>query len=198
MSLETVNTLATLGTFVVIAVTATAAIAQLRHARSSNQIGAMNEIRERLESHEFQRASQFVGTQLSATLRDATFRFQLLNRKARTDENAQLIAQITLLGNFFESMGIYVRTGLVERNLAMEIWSEIVTDMWNELAPVTAISRRSMGSVAWENFEYLAVLSEDWVAAHPKGTYPPEMRRITLKDEWADADRTYSTSLATA
>ena len=46
MSLELANTLATLGTFVVIAATAIAAILQLRHARTSNQIAALNELRE--------------------------------------------------------------------------------------------------------------------------------------------------------
>jgi hypothetical protein len=46
MSLQLVNTLATFGTFVVIAATAIAAIVQLRHARSSNHIAALNELRE--------------------------------------------------------------------------------------------------------------------------------------------------------
>ena len=46
MSTELVNTFATLGTFVVIAATAIAAIVQLRHMRGSNQIVALNELRE--------------------------------------------------------------------------------------------------------------------------------------------------------
>jgi hypothetical protein len=50
MSFELVNTLATFGTFVVIAATAIAAVVQLRHARSSNQIAALNELRETMES----------------------------------------------------------------------------------------------------------------------------------------------------
>jgi hypothetical protein len=50
--------------------------------------------------------------------------------------------------------------------------------------------------VLWENFEYLTVLAQDWMAAHPKGTYPGGVRRITVMDEWLDADREYVASLA--
>jgi hypothetical protein len=61
------------------------------------------------------------------------------------------------------------------------------------------VTKRSLESGAlWENFEYLAVLSQDWIAEHPKGAYPEGMRRITLKDGWRDADRDYAASLATA
>ena len=60
MSLELVNTFVTLGTFVVIAATAIAAIVQLRHARSSNHIVALNELRETTETPDFQAALYFV------------------------------------------------------------------------------------------------------------------------------------------
>ena len=50
MRLELVNTLATFGTFLVIAATAIAAVVQLRHARGSNHIAALNELRETTES----------------------------------------------------------------------------------------------------------------------------------------------------
>jgi 23S rRNA G2069 N7-methylase RlmK/C1962 C5-methylase RlmI len=46
MTLEFLNTFASFGTFAVIAATAIAALVQLRHARSSNQIAAMNELQE--------------------------------------------------------------------------------------------------------------------------------------------------------
>lgn len=49
-----------------------------------------------------------------------------------------------------------------------------------------------------ENFEYLTVLSQDWDAAHPNGSYPSGVRRIDLKDDWLEADTHYAASLATA
>jgi hypothetical protein len=80
----------------------------------------------------------------------------------------------------------------------MQLWSGIVIQSWEKLAPIAAIARRGQGDLVWENFEYLMVLASDWTAAHPKGTYPAGMRRIDLEDEWLDADRQYAASLVPA
>jgi hypothetical protein len=198
MSLELVNTLATFGTFVVIAATAIAAIVQLRHARSSNHIAALNELRETIETANFQEAQHFVQTQLAAKLQEPAFRYQIVNRSARTDENRPLITKINAVGNFFEGMGVLVRTGLVDRELVFQMWAENAIGLWETLAPVTGIGRRKFGDTVWENFEYLTVLAQDWHSAHPKGTYPAGVRRIGLKDEWLEADKQYAASLAPA
>jgi hypothetical protein len=79
MSLELWNTFATFGTFLVISATAIAAIAQLRHARGSNQIAAINELRETGERAEFRAAQHFVVTQLPEKLHDPAFRYQVVN-----------------------------------------------------------------------------------------------------------------------
>ena len=198
MSLELVNTLATLGTFAVIAATAIAAILQLRHTRSSNQIAALNEIRETTETPAFLEASHFVQGGLAAKLRDPAFRYQVAMRSARTDETRALIAKANMVGNFFESVGMLVKTGLVDEELALQIWDGVTVQAWEHLAPYLAILRRTAGDVLWEKFEYLTVLAENWIATHPKGTYPGGMRRIALKDEWLEADRQYADSLASA
>jgi hypothetical protein len=188
MSLELWNTFATFGTFLVISATAIAAIAQLRHARGSNQIAAINELRETSERAEFRAAQRFVFTQLPEKLADRAFRYQIVNRAARTAENGPLIDQATSLGNFYESMAMLVRDGLVDRKLALEIWNSVAVRNWEALGPFTAILRRKLGSIVWENFEYLTVISQDWLAAHASGTYPPGIRRIQLKDEWLETD----------
>ena len=82
--------------------------------------------------------------------------------------------------------------------LVLQMWCDTVIENWRRLAPIAAISRRRLGDLLWENFENLTVLSEDWMAAHPKGTYPAGLRRIDLKDEWLDADKQYAASLAPA
>ena len=194
MSLELANTLATLGTFVVIAATAIAAILQLRHARSSNQIAALNELRETTETREFMEASHFVQGVLAAKLQDPAFRYQVTMRSVRTDETRALIAKANLVGNFFESMGTLVRTGLVDKELALQIWDGVAVQAWEHLAPYLAILRRSAGDVLWEKFEFLTVLAQDSIAAHPKGTYPVGVRRIDLKDEWLEPDKEYAAS----
>jgi hypothetical protein len=116
MSLELVNTLATFGTFVVIAATAIAAIVQLRHARSSNHIAALNELRETQEAPEFQAAQHFVNTGLPAKLQDPAFRYQIVVPSARTDETRPLISSVHAIGNYYEGMGVLVKTGLVDNS----------------------------------------------------------------------------------
>jgi Domain of unknown function (DUF4760) len=198
MSLELVNTLATFGTFVVIAATAIAAVIQLRHARSSNHIAAINELRETMETPDFQAAQQFTLRDLPAKMLDPGFRYQLAHPEARTDEMRPLIAKANSLANFYEAMGVLVKTGLVDANLVLEMWCDTAIQTWERMAPVAAISRRRGGDGLWENFEYLTTLAQDWISAHPNGTYPAGRRRIQLNDEWLDADKQYAASLAPA
>jgi hypothetical protein len=60
MTAEWVTAAASVFTCLVIAATAVAALAQLRHMRGANQILALTECRETLESQEFREAQQFV------------------------------------------------------------------------------------------------------------------------------------------
>ena len=196
MSLELVNTLATLGTFFVIAATAIAAVLQLRHARSSNQIAALNELQKTTETAAFLDASHFVQGALAAKLQEPEFRYQVAMRSARTDESRPLIAKANLVGNFFESMGTLVRAGLVDKELVLQIWDGFIVQAWGHLAPYLAILRRSAGDALWERFEYLTVLTQDHIAAHPRGAYPPGARRIALDDEWLKSDEQYAASRA--
>jgi len=198
MSLEFANTLATFGTFVVIAATAVAAIVQLRHARTSNQITALNELRETAETPDFQTARHIVSSQLAAKLQDAAFRYQIATPSARNDETRHFWDSLRTIGNFYEGMGVLVKTGLVDRNLVIQMWVDNVIAMWEQIAPAAAIMRRRTGNVLWENFEYLTVLAQDWRDAHPTGSYPTGVRRIVLKDEWLEVDQRYAASLATA
>lgn len=196
MHLELVNTLATLGTFVVIAATAIAAIVQLRHARSSNHIAALNELRETMETPQFQGAQHFVDAQLAAALANPAFRHSIATPSARTDETRPLWEHVRSIGNFYEGMGVLVKTGLVDKELVSQLWADQVNAAWKNLGPLAVIARRRVGDGLWENFEYLAVLQQDWLAAHPKGTYPAGVRRTELKDEWLEADKQYAASLA--
>jgi hypothetical protein len=198
MSLELVNTLGTLGTFLVIAATAIAAIVQLRHARSSNHIAALNELRETQETSNFQAANLFASTQLVAKMQDPAFRYELAVSAARTDETRASVIMLNTVGNYYESMGVLVKTGLVEREPVLQLWANEIIQAWKKLAPFVAIMRRKLGPVGGENFEFLAVLAQDWMAAHPNGTYPAGVRRIDLKDEWLEADKQYAASLAPA
>jgi hypothetical protein len=199
MTLELWNTFATFGTFIVIAATAIAALVQLRHSRGSNQIAAYTQLEEAKQTPQFDIAEHFVITELAAKLQDPEFRYQILNRPARTDENLTLMGHVQTVGNYYEGLGLLVRTGVVDRDLVLNLWSDTASLAWDRLAPYAAITRQRLGGDAvWENFEFFVVLSREWLKAHPKGAYPPGVPRIPLKNAWLEADTQYAASRASA
>jgi hypothetical protein len=195
MSLELVNTLATFGTFVVIAATAIAALVQLRHARGSNQIAALDELRNVFQSREFFDAQRFLQTRLGEVVKNPAFRYQYASPAKRTEEFRDDIQRAQLIGNYFEDVGALIVAGLLDPKLTFMIYSSDVNLAWDRLQPLTAISRRHHGAV-WENFEYAAMLGKEWIKAHPDGAYPQGEPRLQLNDEWLEADKQYAASLA--
>jgi hypothetical protein len=198
MSLELVNTLATFGTFVVIAATALAAMVQLRHMRSGNQITVLSDLFEKQGTSEFVSAANFVRGRLPEKMQDPAFRYQVVHRPARTEENAVLISKVIAVGSYFEEMGILAKSGLVDRDLLLDMHSFTIVGYWDALSETTAIMRESANASILENFEYLAVLGQDWMAQHPAGSYPANVRRMDLPNKWLEADRQYAASLAPA
>ena len=195
MSLELWNTAATVGTFLVISATALAAIIQLRHMRGGNQITVLTELRATQQTPEFLKAVHYLYSELPSKIQDPAFRYQLANRVARTVENNEQISYVETVGDYYENVGVFAKTGLVDRGLLLDIHAAIVLDAWNALIDVTAILRGHYGSSIYENFEYLAVLSQDWVAAHPSGSYPENLRRIDVPNKWHNADEKYAATL---
>ncbi|MGC1381306.1 MAG: hypothetical protein WA814_09845 [Candidatus Baltobacteraceae bacterium] len=189
------NTVATVGTFLVIAATASAAIVQLRHMRGGNQIAVLTELRASQQTPEYLKAVHYVYSELPARMQDPAFRYQLANRIARTVENNQEISYVEIVGDFYENMGVFAKTGLVDRRLLMDIHAAVVLDAWNALIDVTALLRAHYGQAIYENFEYLAVLAQDWNAAHPAGSYPNGVRRIDVPNKWRSADESYASTL---
>ena len=179
MTLEVVNTIASIGTLLVISATAVAALVQLRHTRGSNQIIALTECREILESDKFVTAMQFVRRKLPVLLDDPEVRKRLAARPLDSDLQA-----INIVGNFFESMGSFVKHDIIDAKVACDLWSGVVLSCWQALGPTLAVMRRADGPALWENFEYLAVLSEDYFAKNPGGTYPRGARRIKVVDKY--------------
>lgn len=197
MSLELFNSLATFGTFLVISATAIAAVVQLRHMRSANQIEGINYAQASLESPEYHVARNYIISEFAKKWEDPAFRHQLGNRSTRTSENQALITHIMLVGDAHEQLGLLVKRGLIERDMALDLFSANALIAWEKLSAVTVALRRAGGNTVWENFEYFVVQAQDWEAAHPDGAYPPGVRRIALKDELREADEQYAASLRT-
>ena len=183
MSPEYLTAVASIGTFLVIAATAIAAFVQLRHMRGATSITALTESREILESEDFAAAQRFVAFKLPELLKDPDVRRRL--RKSPLDED---LRPVNVVGNFFESLGSFIRFGIIDKEIACSLWSDVVVRNWNGLAPLLAVMRRTTGPALWEQFEYLASISKQWQDRHPGGTYPSELKRLPLEDVWLDAD----------
>lgn len=183
MSLELVTALSSVGTLIVIAASAYAALRQLRHQRGGNQILALTECREVLESTDFHAARLFVTDSLPLLMEDAAFRKKITQGYFNDFQPAATV------GNFFESLGVFVKKGIIDKDIAADLWSGVVLECWKAIAPAAYVRRRSDPTV-WENFEYLATTMRNWEVRYPNGTYPPAMSRMENADKWRDVDVT--------
>ncbi len=191
MSLELINTLGTVITVLIVAAAAVAALVQLRHLRAGNQINAMLSIGEEFSAKRFSDAQTLVREQLEAALNDPLFReynVALDRRHATPDvkpEYEELHKAVNLVGNSYEELGILVKNGVVDQSIFLDRYSWVIAGNWTRLEKLLGLAREATGNVAlWENFEYLAVLSEDWMRARPNGTYPARMRRMAVRNPW--------------
>src|SRR5580700_3702950 len=182
MPLEVWSTVASFGTFVVIAGTAIAALVQLRHVRSSNQIAAITEMRETLESEKFTRAWRFVADQVPRLIADPAGR----NKLGAVTFSPEIEA-VRDVANFFEVMGAFVKLGIVDQALVCDLWDGVVFKSWKHLEPVVMIRRQVSSPGLWSNFEYLAVLCEKSLSRNQGDNYPRGMRRMTIDKSSLDA-----------
>ncbi|HXW77470.1 MAG TPA: DUF4760 domain-containing protein [Candidatus Eremiobacteraceae bacterium] len=190
MSLEVLNTFGTLTTVLVIAATAIAALVQLRHMRAGNQITAMLTIGEVLDAKRFQDAAAEVNV-LPAAIQDPAFReYHVAVSRGQIPQNATaefvaLRQALLLVGNSYEELGVLIKRNIVDREIFLDRYSWVILSRWTQMAPFIALTREATGANAiWENFEFLAVTSEDWMKANTGGTYPAGVRRMQIKNPW--------------
>lgn len=178
MSAEWVTALSALGTLIVIAASAIAALIQLRHMRGSNQIAALTEFRETMESDTFQAAQAFVAFELPKRFKDPDERV-----KATIFPFSGEYTAITSVANMFESLGGLVKSGVIDRDAACDVVAYIAARNWDGMVPIITYLRRKVGTSAlWENFEYLVFLSKRFIAEHPDGAYPRGVPRLPEDD----------------
>ena len=186
MSPEWLTAIGTIGTFVVIAASATAALMQLRHMRGSNQIVALTECRETMESPEFHAAQRFVSFELPKRLQDPVERAKFAEIPFTGEYEA-----IGIVANFFESMGMFVKNGIIDEQLACDFWCYAVLRNWHALLPVTTYVRKKVAVPSlWENFEYMAFLSKRFMDTHPGGAYPSGVQRMPEDTTLLDSPET--------
>ena len=182
MTPEWVAAGASVATFVVIGATAIVTLIQLRHIRNSNQITVFTEIRHKMETAEFQDAIRFIRYELPEKMNDSAFRVRLLDRNS---SEGQLVGGV---GNFLDSaIAPLVKHGMVDRDLACDLFYYPVVMCWDTLAPFIASSRTMLGYRMWEDFEYLAMLCKSFRARFPRGTYPRGATALSLPESWPEA-----------
>ncbi len=185
MTAEWVTAIGSIGTFIVIAATAVAALVQLRHMRSSNQIASLSEFRETLETEFFRESEEYVMQKLPAILNDPRIRAQIAEGRDLT--GIKELVPVRTLADFFEMGGAFVKAGVVDRELACDLWGLVVLAHWNAIAPVVANVRAVRNNTAiWENFEYWAAASRAFARKHADGTYPKRAARETLPALWPE------------
>ena len=187
MSLEAWSTAALIGTFVVIAATAITALFQLRHMRSSNQIAAVTQMLETLESERFRQARRFVVEQVPKLLKESPEQSKLGDEIFPPEIDA-----VRYVANFFEAMGALVKAGTVNQNLVCDLWDGLVFKWWKQLEPIILIRREVSDRGLWCSFEYLAVICEKSLAKNDGVRFPHGVPRMTLEPRSVQVAKAYA------
>ena len=190
MSFELVNTFGTLLTVAIIAATAIAAMVQLRHLRAGNQITAMLSIGTQYDDKAFRDAEILVRDRVGSELDDPMYReYELAIARSQPvpgvpEDYIHLRSAVRLVGNTHEELGILVKNGIVDKDLFLDRYCWIIAQHWRLLERRIAYVRAATGNDALlENFEYLTVLSQDYMREHPSA-YPKGVRRLQLRNPW--------------
>jgi hypothetical protein len=181
VSLELWTTIASVGTFVVITATAIAAVVQLIHIRSSNQIAILTDFRKETEDPEFRAAVDFIES-INAKLEDPAFRALF----ARDPLPASLWGYLRV-ARLYENLGGFVKRGMLDADLVCDLWGPVVLMAWERTARATVVARRARGQAMLENFEYLALVAQRYLASHVTA-YPKNAPHIAPEDPWAEED----------
>lgn len=188
MTPEWIAAISSLLTFFVIGASAVAALIQLHHIKSSNELVAINDFRQALESERFQAAIKQIQLQVPTLIASPDFRRRLAN--ADSLREMEELESFIIVANLFETFGGFVMHGMIDRDLVCQLWGRVIRPVWRMMAPLVANIRVAMESpTTWEAFEYLAVTAQDFNAAHPKGSYPRGVRRAAPEAIWEELRR---------
>lgn len=182
MSLELVNTIAALTTTAVIAATAVAALAQLRHLRAGNQISGFLTLRTMLDDDAHQRAIALLERE-GDIAHDQDYQVYSKavfgNAPVPTNQRFRDVrAAVVMIANSFEVMGTLVRNGIVDRRLFLEQYCSTIVNMWRRLEHYIAAAREiQKDDGIWEDFEYIAALSKEFMVEH-SSVYPKGVPRL--------------------
>ncbi len=182
MSAEWLSAVAALATFLVVLGSAIAALIQLRHMRGGNQIAIITSLRTTLDRPDIQAAIRFVTNELPARLENPHDARKIVQMPPFVDEYAAL----RNVANFWEGVGAFAKTGLVDRDLICDIFGFMILNAWRAMAPVINSARAHANEPRlWENFEYAAMLAQRYDNQHPVA-YPKNSPRMPIDTSLVD------------
>jgi len=183
VSLELVNAIASVTTAVVIGATAIAAMIQLRHLRMNNQITALLAVQNEFNEKDFRDVDVFIRKEFPDILNEEGFcayMIALLKDEEPIENTRYFEARHSarFVANTYEAIGVLAKNKIIDADLLLDAYSWILADGWRKLEGFVAMVRSVTGEqTIFENFEYVASLSQDYLATHPS-VYPPGIRRL--------------------
>jgi hypothetical protein len=80
--------------------------------------------------------------------------------------------------DYYEQVGSYVKYGMIDREAYLDVGCVPIVAMWEVLWPLIDVMRKKRKTErVYENFEYLAVISRQFIEKYPNGTYPRTLPR---------------------
>jgi len=159
-------------TMLVVAGTAFAALRQIRHLRAQTTLAGMLKVLDDWRDPEFQRIMSYVRNELPQKVQDPAFLTELDHALDPVKH-----PEISICA-WFEQIGSYMKHGLLDERIMMDVASSSTNTMWQALQPVVERMRRTRGDALWENFEYMAARGVLFQRAYPNGCYPRNTPRM--------------------
>lgn len=183
MNWDVLSAVSTFVTMLVVAATAIAAIVQLRHMRAGNAISGFIGFMDKWSSPEAREIANYAFSDaMKQKLIDPNYRQELVTSSI-VDRLKHPEFQYL---DFWESIGMFVKLGYFAEDVVLESGGPTAIRAWDALSPVIAIIRSARGSLAYDNFEYLASRAILWEAKHPDGIFPRGTPHLPAVDPFAD------------
>ena len=159
-------------TLLVVAGTAFAALRQIRHLRAQTTLAGLLKVLDDWRDPEFRRTMSYVQHELQEKLQDPAF-LEEFDHPVDPVKHPELA-----ICAWFEQIGSYMKHGLLDERVMLDVASSSTNNMWHALEPVVERMRRTRSKALWENFEYMAARGVLFERAHPNGCYPRDTPRM--------------------
>ena len=173
MSIDKWSLLTNAITLLVIAATAVAALIQLRHLRAQNTLNAELAILKDWNDPQFRQWRFYIAGEMQTKIKDPAFLAEYDAPEVDRSRHPELYAC-----DWLEQIGSYLKYGLLDADVLLDVTSTSINRLWNQLAPAIERMRVTRGDSLYENFEYWAAKGRLWAKAHPGGAYPRNMPRM--------------------